>query len=154
MKFVDDNLQAEKLQLKSSLMYDEQGQLFKNARAVQSERLFNFISSQAKLQGLQVNSKKTALLTISGARSYEARAHIYDTERNRIDSGKKLKILGFVFNNAGTVHDQVESLVRKVNTRTWTLRELANSGFSEQERLRVYITMIRPVLACVGILKW
>ena len=37
-------------------------------------------------------------------------------------------------------------LISKVNTRTWTLRELANSGFSESERLEVYKTMIRPII--------
>ena len=30
--------------------------------------------------------------------------------------------------------------------RVWTLRELANCGFSEEERLQVYKTMLRPVL--------
>ena len=115
-------------------------------RAIQSEQMFNHISEQAKKQGLIVNSKKTAIITISGARSYQARTHIYDNEGTRIDSTENLKILGFIFNNNATVNDQVEALIRKTNMRTWTLRELANSGFTETERLKVYTTMIRPVL--------
>ena len=145
-KFVDDNLQAEKLQMKSALTYDQQGHLYKNVRASQSEVMFNHISRQAKEKGLLVNSKKTSLLAVSGARSYLAKAHIYDSDNTRIDSEETLKILGFVFNNNGTVNDQVESLVKKVNQRTWTLRELAKCGFSEQERVKVYVTMIRPIL--------
>ena len=30
--------------------------------------------------------------------------------------------------------------------RTWELRELANSGFSEKESLKVYKTMLRPIV--------
>ena len=59
-KFVDDNLQAERLQMCATLTYDQDGQLYKNVRAVQSEHLFNHISTEAKKQGLAVNSKKTA----------------------------------------------------------------------------------------------
>ena len=103
-KFVDDNLQAEKIQMKTGVTYDNNGELSKNIRATQSEHMFNHITRQAEKQGLQVNSKKTAILAVSGARSYTAKAHIYDTDNHRIDSSDKLKILGFMFNNLSLIH--------------------------------------------------
>ena len=117
-KFVDDNLQAEKLQMKAAITYDQEGHLYKNTRASQSEKMFNHISTQAKKQGLLVNSRKTALLAVSGARSYQAKALIYDNDNTRIDSQENLKILGFIFNQSATVHDQIYSLIQKVNQRT------------------------------------
>ena len=115
-------------------------------RAEQSEKLFKHIANRAEHQGLQVNGKKMTLLAISGARSYQARAHIYDQNQERVDSVANLKTLGFIFNETGTVKDQIQTLIDKVNTRTWTLRELANGGFTEAERLEVYKTMIRPII--------
>ena len=132
--------------MKTGLTYDQDGNCFKNVRARQSEEMFKYISQAAGEQGLQVNSKKTALLAISGARSYTARTHIYDAQDNRIDSSSTLKTLGFTFNSSATVSDQIEILVNKMSMRTWTLRELANGGFTEKERLEVYKTMIRPIV--------
>ena len=132
--------------MKAGITYDQDGTCFKNVRATQSEAMFRHISERASEQGLQVNTKKTAILAVSGARSYEARVHVYDDRNNRIDSQKTLKTLGFTFNNTATVSDQVEILVNKMNMRTWMIRELANSGFSEKERLEVYKTMLRPVI--------
>ena len=85
-------------------------------------------------------------MAISGARSYQAKTHIYDVNRTRIDSSTNLKALGFIFNDSATVKPQVDALISKINTRTWTLRELANAGFTEKERLEVYKTMLRPII--------
>ena len=144
-KYVDNNLLIEKLEMKAGLMYGQGGNIFKNIRAMQSENFFNHISAAAVQQGLQVNTKKTALLAISGTRSYTAKTHIYDSNNNRVDSAATLKIFGFVFNDSATVSDQIGALI-KVNKRTWILRELAKSGFTEKELLEVYKTMLRPIL--------
>lgn len=145
-KYVDDNLQGEKLRIKAGTTYSQGEHLFKNVRATQSEMLFNYIAAAAKDQGLLVNTNKTTLLTISGARSYQAKSHIYDADNNRVDSKPTLKILGFIFNETGTVADQIEALTKKFNMRTWTLRELSKNGFSETECLKVYTTMLRPII--------
>ena len=145
-KYVDDNLQGEKLKMKAGITFERDGEAYKNVRAVESERLFQHIARAAERQGLQVNTKKTALLAISGARSYKAKTHIYDQNNCRIDSVQSLKILGFIFNDQGTVSHQISSLTKKFIMRVWTLRKLANCGFSEEERLQVYKTMLRPVL--------
>ena len=132
--------------MKAGLTYTQEGRIFKNVRAMQSEQMFNHILQAATAQGLQVNSKKTSLLAISGARGYRAATHIYDTTKTRIDSEGKPKVLGFLFDEEATVSEQVESLIRKINIRIWTLRELAGSGFNEKERLQVYTTMLRPII--------
>lgn len=66
---------------------------FKNARAGGSEQMFNHIRRNAVEQGLKINPDKTTILTVSGAVSYEARSHIYDHNKVRIDSTDTLKAL-------------------------------------------------------------
>ena len=110
-KFVDDNLQAEKLSMKEVNQYQLHGCTYRNVRAVKSEMMFRHISAKAEQQGLKVNSDKTTLLSVSGAISYQARSHIYDINNTRIDCSEKLKALGFIFNRTGDVADQVENPV-------------------------------------------
>ena len=102
-KFVDDNLQLDKVEMLSQNTYDDGNGLYKNVRATETEGIFQRISTNAKSKGLLVNAKKTNLLVVSASRSYEARAHIYDENNNRIDSTDTLKTLGFIFNNRGDI---------------------------------------------------
>ena len=57
-----------------------------------------------------------------------------------------MKTLGFIFNSNGDVSDQIDSLQAKFRSRIWTLRELKRHDFSEKDLLKVYTTMIRPVV--------
>ena len=102
-KLVDDNLLNEKLAMKNVPRISDQGVVYKNARAGLSEQMFKHIATNAEKQGLLINAKKTALLTISGAVSYQAKSHIYTADNTRIDCQDSLKMLGFYFNKQGDV---------------------------------------------------
>ena len=145
-KFVDDNLQCEKLCYKDIPTYQDEAGPYRNARAGKSEAMFKHIAVNARKQGLLVNAEKTAVLPISGAVSYDARAHIYGENNERIDSGSTLKTLGFIFNKQADVSDQVEALTRRFRSRTWALRDLRKSGLTTDELLTVYKSTIRPVI--------
>ena len=145
-KFVDDNLQTEKLSMKEVNQYEQGGQIYRNVRARKSEAMFRHISANAENQGLKVNTDKTTLLPVSGAVSYQARAHMYDRTNTRIDCSDKLKALGFTFNRYGDISDQVENLCKKYRSRTWALRDLRKSGFTREELIKVYKSTIRPVI--------
>ena len=151
-KFVDDNLQNEKICMKDVPLYETDGAVYKNARAGKSECLFKHISKQAKQQGLFVNSKKTTLLTISNAVSYNARSHIYDSEQQRIDCEPTLKMLRFIFNQQADVTDQVQTLCKRFRARTWALRHLRKAGLSEQDLVKVYTSTIRPVIEYTAVI--
>ena len=141
-KFVDDNIQIQKVHMRKQLSYSIDNKTFKNPRVRKSERLFSHIARNARRKGLIVNSSKTNLLVISAAKSYEARAHFYDG-RERVDSTKTMKVLGFLFNNSGDCTSQVDSLCRKTRQKIWTLRHLRKAGFNESELLEVYKFYIR-----------
>ena len=145
-KFVEDNLQTDKLNMQASETYIENGSIFKNPRAIRSESMFRHIATKAKTKGLQVNSAKTCLLVVSASKSYDAYAHMYDEENNKILCQNNMKALGFIFNRRGDASSQVDSLCRKFRQKVWALRRLRKSGFSETELLSVYKTYLRPSL--------
>ena len=145
-KYVDDNIQDEKFHMKRSKSFRQGTVIFKNPRLVRSEKLFKHITSKAKEKDLVMNAKKTNLLIISAARSYEARGHIYDEQNCRVDSTKTMKALGFLFNEKGDISSQIENLIRKFRTKVWALRELRKAGFSDRDLITTYKTYMRPTL--------
>ena len=108
--------------------------------------MFNHISTRAEAQGLKVNAEKTTLLAVSASTAYRAKPHIYDRTNSRIDCTSSLKALGFIFNQEADISDQVEALCRRFRSRTWALRDLRKSGFTEQDLVLVYKTTMRPVI--------
>ena len=145
-KYVDDNNTVAKVFIKEVPTYQINDRTVKNIRAMESEMLFKHITTRATEQGLRVNNSKTTLLTVSGATSYKASSHIYDEENKRIDSVEKLKTVGFVFNERGDVSSQLGALKSRFRSRTWTLRHLRQTDFSEEELKRFYTTNIRPIV--------
>ena len=145
-KFVDDNLQIEKLDMMSQQTYNNGDKDFKNPRVQKSEDLFKHISSNAKSKGLLVNSKKTNLLAILASKCYEAKAHFYNDNNERIDSANSLKALGFTFNQRGDCSTQVNNLFTKFRQKVWSIRRLRKSGFTEKELVSLYTSYIRPTL--------
>ena len=82
-KFVDDNLQCEKTNMLASQTF----------RVVKSEKMFNHIAANARKRGMIVNAAKNNLLVVSASKSYEARAHFYDSSNNLVESTDSMKAL-------------------------------------------------------------
>ena len=97
--------------------YDDGNSHYKNVRALETEKMFRRISTNAKSKGLLVNAKKTNLLVVSASRSYEARAHIYDENNNRIDSTDPLKTLGF-YSTTGRYQFSSRKAMYQVQTKS------------------------------------
>lgn len=141
LKYVDDNLLVEKYCFDGHVI-DEEGR--KMARAIRTQNLFRQISRIAESMGMQVNSAKTLLMCISDSRTYEAAAFIEDARGVRVNSVPAMKILGVHFTNRPDVSAQVDSICRKMRSRTWMLRHLHHNGFDEGELLRIYRSCILP----------
>ena len=65
--------------------------------------------------------------------------------RSIIRSKDKLKILGFHFSDKPTPTAYIEVLTRRFRQRYWILRHLKHSGFSQEDLVKVYTSIIRPV---------
>ena len=92
-----------------------------------------------------VNSKKTAMVCMSGATDYTAEAFILDSEQTKIGCSNKIKALGLHFSNRLDMEEQVLHVIKAMRARYWTLRNLKFNGFNEEELVHVYKTMIRPI---------
>ena len=91
-----------------------------------------------------VNAKKTGLLCVSAATSFRAEAHLFDAAGNLVECDKKLKVLGFFFDENGGVWSQVSAVCARLRSRSWALARLRKCGLTTAELVRVYTSCIRP----------
>ena len=118
---------------------------FRVKHAVQAQNIFRHLVKKAEEIGMVVNASKTSMICVSDAISYEADAYIYDANENRIGCQDSMKVLGMIFTNRPDMSGQVRSIQKKIRCRLWMLRNLKTSGFTTEELLTVYKTMVRPV---------
>ena len=122
------------------------GNLYRVKLAVQSQNVFRHIVRRATDIGMVVNASKTTMCCVSDAQQYIADAYMYDDNDSRIECVDGFKALGMRFSNRLTLDKQVKAIQKNVRSRLWTLRNLKSHGFTEEELLKVYKTIIRPVM--------
>ena len=94
---------------------------------------------------MKVNTDKTTLLCVSDALSFTAEAYIYSQNGTKLVSGSGLKLLGFRFGQRPGCHAQVEAIKRSFRARYWLLIHMKQHHFTEQELLKAYKTLVRPM---------
>ena len=94
-----------------------------------------------------VNSGKTNMLCISDSMSFRAEGHFFGKARERIFSEgmERIKILGFHIGMKPNAEKHMESLRRRFYSHWWILYHLKHHGFNEEELVKIYKTVIRPV---------
>ena len=144
---MDDGITVEKVSFENAVETLDGMTQLREKRAVPSQNAFRWTSSMARGKGMKVNSLKTNLLTVSDAQSYRPVAFIEDKDGNELRStpGASLKVLGFTFRDRPTVRRHVESVIKKFRQRYWTLYNLKKNGFTTDELVTVYKTMVVPV---------
>ena len=122
------------------------GKNYRIKQAIQSQNVFRHVVRRAEDIGMVVNSNKTAIICVSGATDYEADTFILDADQNRIGCSSKIKALGVYFSNRLNMEEHVLQIIRAMRSRYWTLRNLKLNGFTTEELVHVYKTMLRPVV--------
>ena len=112
---------------------------------VQSQNVFRHIVRNAESIGMVVNASKTAMMCISGA-DFEADAYILDSDQQCIGCSTTMKALGVRFSNKLNMEAHVQYMIKTARSRFWTLRNLKSNGFTCEELVQVYKTILRPVL--------
>ena len=146
LKYVDDNLMASKINMDSAETLAAGVRVTKAKHDLQTQNVFRRVVARAESRGMVVNKKKTQVLCVSDAQNYNARAYLIDAEGTKIESGDKLKVLGFHLDRRPSVHAHIEALKLRMRDCTWILRHLGLAGFTEEELAKVYCTVVRPVL--------
>ena len=106
--------------------------------------MFRHVVRRAEDLGMVVNASKTAMICISGA-DFKADVFILDSKQNRIGCTTTIKALGVYFSNNLSMEELVKHLVRLIRTRYWALRNLKANGFTSEELVHIYKTMLRPI---------
>ena len=144
-KYIDDNVVSEKLNfgnIQSNMIY---GVWVREKQAFSSQNAFRTIVRNATAKGMKVNNSKTNIICITDSLSHERKTFIVDESGERIESCDEMKILGFNFSKKPTVHAQVKSIIKKFRQRYWSLRHLKKIGFNQEELVKMYTTVIRPI---------
>ena len=94
---------------------------------------------------MRVNQKKTQLLCVSANTTSNVTSYI-KTGNTKICSTDELKILGFKFGSSPSVKPHVDYMISKAQKRLWTIRHAKKSGMSENDLLKLFNSVIRPVL--------
>ena len=144
-KYVDDNLQEEKVNFENALVDHITDKPTKNKHIILTQNVFRHIVRRVCAKGMKVNSKKTNLLCISDAQNFVTQAFFVDNEGNTIESSNTMKVLGFHFSERPNMDTHVAVMKRRFRERYWILVHLQNNGFKEEELLEVYKMNIRPV---------
>ena len=112
---------------------------------MKSQSHFNTIEFNAAIKGMMINNNKTKMMCVSNARTYVLASYILTTTGERIETVNSMKILGFNFNTSPSVKYHLKVLQRKFKSRIWALRHFKRNGFKQNELLRVYKSMVRPL---------
>ena len=113
--------------------------------AVSTQNVFRYIVRRAEERGMKVNTSKTAMICISDSQNFKTSSYLLDREGVRVESGDKMKLLGWHFSSKPTAEAYIEVMKRRFRQRYWTLRHLKHNGFSEADLVKVYTAMVRPV---------
>ena len=99
VKYIDDSLIVEKVNMKRPPLLTEagpDGAAFKDVNPSKTQDLFDHIIRSAEEKRMIVNGKKTGLLCVSAATSFEARAHICTGVGEKVESVERIKVLVFL----------------------------------------------------------
>ena len=92
---------------------------------------------------MKINKNKTQLLCISHAG--DSNQAFIRVNNEKISSSHTLKICGYNFGNRPDVAEQVRSIEKKFNQRSWLLRNLKRSGFTKDDLKIAYNSFILPI---------
>ena len=143
VKFVDDGINAEKINMKEvPLMIENQARI-KLTHADKTGQLLEHMRSTAEEKGLLVNEQKTSLMCISAARSFQAKVG-FDYNGQAIEGSDHLKVLGVTINNDCSFKTHTANIAKKLRSKTWALGKLRKKGMQEKDLVKTYQSLIRP----------
>ena len=144
-KFIDDGIIDSRLNMETVREDERGGVKTKDKHAVNTQNTFRRTVHNAEAIGMKVNTLKTNQICISDALSFRATAHIFTEGGEKIECSENLKVLGYTFGSKPTCAAHIETVRRGVRGRYWLLIHLGQHGFKEDELLRIYVSMIRPI---------
>ena len=146
LKYVDDFLGIEKIYTGGGFRSISQHKTEILTRALQSERFYRTVEGNATSIGMSVNANKTQLICISPALYSNNNTFVKLHETEIITSQSELKILGFHFGTRPDIIEQIKKISLKFRKRVWVLRHLKKANIPTTDLIKLYQSLILPVL--------
>ena len=145
-KYMDDVNIGERLSLLNAVStFSQHKEKKMRIRASECERLFKVIFKNVTELGMRVNWKKTQLLCITAAVNSDVTAYV-QTDEELIESSESMTLLGFRFSSKPTVTSHIDSTRTKFNSHSWIIRHLKQAGVKDIDLVKIFATVIRPVI--------
>ena len=144
-KFVDDNVNTSKVNMRKAKLLVEDEVFFKEVTDMRTQRHLEAVSRRARERGMAINADKTSLMLVSAATSFKARTSL-KLDGKTISGVDKLKVLGVTIDSDATFRSHTENIAARMRSKTWTLSQLRKKGLSEEKLVRTYKCLIRPTI--------
>ena len=92
-KYVDDQVNSSKVNMRKAKLLEEDGVFFKEIVDLRIQGLLSHIATRAEERGMLINAKKTSLMLVSAASSFQSRIQV-NLGGDSIKGLSSLKILG------------------------------------------------------------
>ena len=122
-KYVDDNVNTSKVNMKKARLLDEGGTLFKEVIDTRTQDLLTHVAKRAADIGMAINADKTGLMLMSAATSFDARTRLTVNGRTVLGSNT-LKLLGVHLDSDMSFRTHIDKLASKMRSKTWALAKL------------------------------
>ena len=143
--FIDDLTCRGKCDIGAAEAYISTSKERRSIHAVEVEKFVTNVTKNAQAIGMVVNPEKTQILCTTTAINYDIRAYI-KIDGRRIDSGDKLKTVGYTFGRRPGPAEHIKTIRSKFGARAGCLRHLRKIGVDQATLKAVYTAFIRPVL--------
>ena len=143
--YIDDLNVGETLEITSGISHISTAKEEKEIRALGCESMYETIKTNGRKVGMQINAKKTQLICFNPSKTLNVTCCI-SVDGCKVVSRKEMKILGFVFGSTLSVMNNVQNTVKKFNAALWGLFHLIRAKLKTEVLLRVYLSMLRPIL--------
>ena len=95
---------------------------------------------------MKINATKTQLLCINDNSTARVKSYIDVEDSGRISSSEEMKIIGFTFGEKPTVKYHIDHTIIKFKKKLWMLNHLKKANLDKNVLLKVYMSMLRPIL--------
>ena len=142
--YVDDINVGEEITIDTAIRHITTEQEKKTIRAKGCEKMYLVIKENGEDLGLRLNPSKTQLICFH-ANQANVRAYVV-IDGKILESTNELKILGFRMDKTGSVGPHVRNMCKKNYKSVWSLRHLKKAKLKRSSLVRVYCSMMRPIL--------
>ena len=144
-KYVDDNINTSKVNMKKAKLLVEDNKFFKEVVDTRTQELLSHVANKAEELGMAINAEKTGLMLVSAATSFEARTRL-NLGGQTVLGKESLKVLGVTLEGDLSFQEHVDKIAAKTRSKSWALAKLKRKGLSEEKLLRAYKCLVRPSL--------